>query len=219
MPPIFSKPARETPESSTSQRTPRKRTLAQKIRSTDNIHEHALKKRRLNDGASTSAQAPSNLKQNKTHQPKSMATKVPSVPSVPPTVTSTSRRASVEAVDDEEDGPPASRLHPKNNNTILEEVDGTDKNEEPIENPKNDDTDIEVMDEITEIAEEEELSKLVTQLSSQILILDQQKNFRKNGAHPFMPFSDLRFKSTPLMVAAFMNSPVLQNIVSIGVAG
>jgi hypothetical protein len=55
---------------------------------------------------------------------------------------------------DEDEVPPASQLHSKNPIVILEQVDNTEGNDEDI------------VDEITEITEEEELSKRVNLIAN-----------------------------------------------------
>jgi hypothetical protein len=119
----FSKPVRKS--SAETLPVKRKRTLNPKLASEDNVHQDAVKRRKLN------AQAASTSK-NLTPKPATY---------------SSSRQPSVEEEDDVDDHATIHAGPPKNPNNILENSDGSDDDDEivviedPKENEKEEETD------------------------------------------------------------------------------
>jgi hypothetical protein len=140
MPPVFSKPTEEIPVS-----TSRKRTLARKLMSEDNIHQDAVKRRRQ-EGFEKGTTPSSTVKEPTSHQ----------VPARP-------RQASVEVVDDEI---PAASKDPKVFLEVVDdeaermEEDSELKNMPPLEDLEPDEGDNEMDgDVITELMAEAELGR------------------------------------------------------------
>lgn len=152
MPTTFSKPVQEE-----IPRNARKRTLNPKLTSTDNVHEDAVKKRRIHEESNMSKSTPA------TH-PKSAVKKTPAAKNKTAAQPKprNSRQASVEDVTEDEDHYEHRNAgHVKNPNSILEAADGSDESDDSDNDPEMppplvvDDEPEDDEDEVEEVIQEE----------------------------------------------------------------